>query len=573
MGRFLIWLSGAPRQTLDEGPTERSTYVGIGASILITASMAAVSLTFALVTALNVESWLAIPFAIAWGLAILSLDRLFMVSLSRKYTLRAQLLRAAPRVLLALLLGFVISTPFVLQIFRPEIEHEITILHTQAENVFLAEVRNSQLQQEITRDQKQVNALTAEASGGEPPAQNSQLQNTLNQLNQAKSAEANDYKQLQCQLYGGSAGGLPCQATGNGPLARADQQRYENDVAQVNQLTDTVSSEQAKNKVKAEAQLPAAQKVLQAAQKEEAQAESTFTTQNEKNWGLLIRLRALAVLTSYDSTLNAARWLLYLFFVLIFCMPVIIKVMLNLGPENNAREEQIARQRLRSAEDDLANALSGLKPTSQKSIDGKKPNEPNGRGSPNEAAELTDDGSALTDALLSLAPSQLTAREDRLALSALWELTHSRLDLYHHIATGQARRSFLTAQGAIISGFALLIGFAILSVRAHSTAASITIAGLGAVSAALAGYIGRTFVRSQESAAAHLRAYFDQPLEFSRFLAVERLLSAQKELSNDQRISLLVTVVNAMVSPAAPISSDKQVGRRQRHSEPSSSRG
>jgi hypothetical protein len=30
----------------------------------------------------------------------------------------------------------------------------------------------------------------------------------------------------------------------------------------------------------------------------------------------------------------------------------------------------------------------------------------------------------------------------------LWEVTHSRLDLYHQIATGQARRSFLAAQAA-----------------------------------------------------------------------------------------------------------------------------
>ncbi|MFG2723673.1 hypothetical protein [Streptomyces canus] len=38
------------------------------------------------------------------------------------------------------------------------------------------------------------------------------------------------------------------------------------------------------------------------------------------------------------------------------------------------------------------------------------------------------------------------------------------------------------------------------------------------------GQLGRTFVESQETASGHLRAYFDQPLMFSRFLAAERLL-------------------------------------------------
>ena len=147
---------------------------------------------------------------------------------------------------------------------------------------------------------------------------------------------------------------------------------------------------------------------------------------------------------------------------------------------------------------------------------------------------LNNEQLALARILASIEPGQLAQREDKLALSALWEVTHSRLDLYHQIATGQARRSFFTAQASIIAGFVLLVTFALLSVRAQTTASAITTAGLGAVSAALAGYIGRTFVRSQESAAAHLRAYFDQPLEFSKFLAAERLLSTQEKLSDDR---------------------------------------
>jgi hypothetical protein len=139
------------------------------------------------------------------------------------------------------------------------------------------------------------------------------------------------------------------------------------------------------------------------------------------------------------------------------------------------------------------------------------------------------------------------ATDDMLALAVLWTVTNARLNQYHRIATGQARRSFTTAQAAIVFGFLLLIGFAILSFRTHSATASITIAALGAVAAALAGYISRTFIRSQETAARYLRAYFDQPLEFSRYLAAERLLSSQPETKSEERDALLRIIIEAMV--------------------------
>ena len=127
--------------------------------------------------------------------------------------------------------------------------------------------------------------------------------------------------------------------------------------------------------------------------------------------------------------------------------------------------------------------------------------------------------------MMEVQQSQIT-QQDRLALPALWEITHSRIDLYHEIATTQARKSFRNAQIAMATGFVLLLVFALLAIRSSSMTASIVTGALGATAAGLAGYIGRTFVRSQESAAGHLRAYFDQPLEFSRYLAAERLLTA-----------------------------------------------
>ncbi|MFE3370034.1 hypothetical protein ACFXOK_10565 [Streptomyces sp. NPDC059173] len=148
-------------------------------------------------------------------------------------------------------------------------------------------------------------------------------------------------------------------------------------------------------------------------------------------------------------------------------------------------------------------------------------------------------------------PDDATHRRSLLELAALWEATHARLDLYHQIATGQAKTSFRNAQVAMGAGFFLLILFACIALWASTTAVAIVAGGLGAVAAALAGYVAKTFVRSQESAATHLRSYFDQPLELSRYLAAERLV-ADGDLTQEQRGEILSALVQAMVAGPQP---------------------
>ncbi|MFI5739141.1 hypothetical protein ACIA9I_12300 [Streptomyces anulatus] len=148
-------------------------------------------------------------------------------------------------------------------------------------------------------------------------------------------------------------------------------------------------------------------------------------------------------------------------------------------------------------------------------------------------------------------PAADTGRRGTLGLPELWEATHARLDLYHQIATGQAKTSFRNAQVAMGTGFLLLVLFAGIALWASTTAVAIVAGGLGAVSAALAGYVAKTFIRSQEAAATHLRSYFDQPLELSRYLAAERLV-ADGDLTQEQRGEILSALVQAMVAGPQP---------------------
>ncbi|MER6027640.1 hypothetical protein [Streptomyces sp. NPDC001851] len=206
-----------------------------------------------------------------------------------------------------------------------------------------------------------------------------------------------------------------------------------------------------------------------------------------------------------------------------------------LGLSRSRRERSYdwePRVRLRVAEDRLAEALRQPAP----------PPRPAQRTGP-------DDEHPPDQGRQDHASSRSTS--DRLGLSNLWDVTHARLDLYHRIATGQASKSFRNAQIAMGSGFVLLIGFTVLAIVARSPTASVVAGALGVTSAGLAGYVSRTFVRSQENAASHLRAYFDQPLEFSRFLAAERLI-ADAGLSAEQRAEILAGLVRAMVASGLP---------------------
>lgn len=192
-----------------------------------------------------------------------------------------------------------------------------------------------------------------------------------------------------------------------------------------------------------------------------------------------------------------------------------------------ADNEAQARQRVRQAEDKLSSELRGWDLIAA------------------QVEQAVNDEDIIE--LARMAP-ETERRDDRLTLAALWDVTHGRMDLYHQIVTGQARNSFRTAQAAMGVGFVLLVVFAVLAAEAKTTTAAISAGGLGAVGAAFAAYIGKTFIRSQESAASHLRAYFDQPLELSRYLAAERLLADAKELTAKQRTAILSTLVQSIAT-------------------------
>jgi hypothetical protein len=148
-----------------------------------------------------------------------------------------------------------------------------------------------------------------------------------------------------------------------------------------------------------------------------------------------------------------------------------------------------------------------------------------------------------------------------LELERLWVATQQRLDYYHQIATFQAETSFRNAQAAMIAGFLLVTISAVAATLARSTLGGVVAGILGGTGAAMAAYIGRTFVRAQETASEHLRSYFVQPLEISRVLAAVHLLD---DVPAQQRQVTLTTIAQGIArlhgSDSSPQSDETAVG-------------
>jgi len=349
---FLIAISGARPEVLERCPTERIKFQSLGWAILITCCMAIVSMWFALTSAMGFNPVLSFPVALLWGLIIMGIDRWLVTSMPLDG--KRRFLIAAPRLALAILLGSLISTPIVLRIFESEINNQISIIKASNAAAFDASQQKSAVQATITSWQDSVNNLqeVIDSNGAQAinPATDPTVVGLTSQLKAEQATAATDYKQWQCQLYGGC--GAP---KGNGPLAQASQKRYDDDEAEIGTLNSEIqareatlrttnASSQADRLAQAKAALPNAQAQLTTAQNEENSLTSSFDSTNSASNGLLIRLKALDQLSSGSATLEMARILLFLLFLTIEVLPVTVKLLQPQGNYEKILRREIANE-------------------------------------------------------------------------------------------------------------------------------------------------------------------------------------------------------------------------------------
>jgi hypothetical protein len=352
--RLVLALSGADTEILEYVPSERTRFESLGWAILITSCMAMISMWFALSSALSVNGIIAIPVAVFWGFVIMGIDRWLITSMpidgSRKFAM------AVPRVLLAVLLGTLISTPLVLRIFQSEINAQMAVMQESSYGSFLDSPQSKQVNQQVTTYGNELNQLETVVNSkgvrtGNTAADpqlvryNAELTQLQGQLNHWTSLKNTYYAQYNCQLYGGSA----CPKAGAGPVYKASHANYvqasaqvtsytnqvaqvQNDIKQRNQeLNSTSTASQQQRYEEAKQQLPLVQSEYTAVVQRRDQFQTAFYAQNQASHGILRRLEALSQLSDGNFTVTAARFLLFLLFLVIECLPVTVKLLQKPG--------------------------------------------------------------------------------------------------------------------------------------------------------------------------------------------------------------------------------------------------
>ncbi|MGC4023481.1 MAG: DUF4407 domain-containing protein [Cyclobacteriaceae bacterium] len=160
---FFLFASGADLQTLEQCPSEKSKYIGIGGTVFFTGLFAAMAAGYALYTVFD-NYFISIALGLIWGIIIFNLDRFIVSSMRKEERVWRELLSALPRILLAIIISLVIAKPLELKIFSKEIEPELIVMEQQtyaaqeAQAKMRFEPTNNQLKKEIqvlhTRNRK-----------------------------------------------------------------------------------------------------------------------------------------------------------------------------------------------------------------------------------------------------------------------------------------------------------------------------------------------------------------------------------------------------------------------------------
>ncbi|ABM16744.1 DUF4407 domain-containing protein [Mycolicibacterium vanbaalenii] len=321
----LVALAGGRPEVLAVVPGARTKFVAMGAVVLATAALAALSAGFAANMALNATLPVAVTIGVLWGVVILLIDRALVVGMGNQPALGRNLAMAAPRVVLALILGTVISTPLTLHIFHPEIDTEIKTIQREEADDFNKRLKADDRFIVIPSLEQQVadaKARVVSDGGADPVVKDKQA---------AYDAAYAEYLRLQqsaqCELDGtcGTGRAGVAEAYRNAQAA-ADRQRAVADAARNERDAAAAAS-----KGQAEKDLADTEEQLDELVRQRDQLQAEFDARNTDNSGLLIRLDALHRIGERDALLGWAHLLLWAMFTCIELLPVLIKLLMNMG--------------------------------------------------------------------------------------------------------------------------------------------------------------------------------------------------------------------------------------------------
>jgi hypothetical protein len=337
LNRALYYSAGVDVQLLKHCPNyDRVKLQGIGGTVMATALLAFISGSYAFYTVFGPNSvdkpdelslvWMLVScfFGLVWSAVIYNLDR-FIVSTTghgdgTDNVTFGEILRALPRMLMAVLIGFVLSKPLEIRIMKTEIDAALKI--EQQEEA-------KKLQGKVKADHELV-ANNIRSSKDELTKQKEKKAQELDALRQEVVKSEKDYKDEMDGKAGKRAGGKGEVADAKKALLDQNKASLEEGSAR---LMPEVNELQARIKDK-ELEIDAANKKLDADMKDADE-------QAKKLNGLVKRIEIAHKISP------TASWFLTAMLIFIEISPLFFKMMLTLSSIDYLTENQKRLARIR----------------------------------------------------------------------------------------------------------------------------------------------------------------------------------------------------------------------------------
>jgi Domain of unknown function (DUF4407) len=361
-GRWLRSLIGVDESLLDRVWEERARYTCLGAIVLGTAIMAALSMLDALDQIFGPIWPVLLLVALFWGAFICGIDRWLIASTHGARSGRWRIF--VPRIFLALLFGVIIATPLMLTVFGSEV---------------VSQAQNDQSKALLTYESqlKQCNPLPGQPAADTAAAQSPDCaefhvpvsdpaigadqeiaseQSQRNRLNGTINADNNEIASLDT-IARDECNGVPGQGlsgiVGVGPNCKRDREKADSfaSASDVAQLQSDVTS--LDSKIAAQTLTAGQQTQRYATSIAQAISGLVATKKNDEGRiGLLNRIEALGELAATHFVIAAATVLLGIFIITVDCLPVLSKMM-----SGTTRYDNILELRLRIAERMVAESM------------------------------------------------------------------------------------------------------------------------------------------------------------------------------------------------------------------------
>lgn len=361
INRFFWWCAGANIEVVEKCPTDHAKYFGVGGTIVFTALMASFAGGYAFFTAFkSVIS--SLFFGAFWGLLIFNLDRYIVSTIGKgdgtqKIT-KEEWKIAAPRLLMAILLGFVISTPLELKIFETEIQTIVERLKIE-EGEKLKEgdktfnqtlIEKKSLKSKLENEELQlINSKTqlTENAG----AYYEERRNELRKDSKLKETELSSVQSRVNKLHSSYIRAISDSLSSNITQSRKSKRNVQigirNKLRKEKETIDNQIIELIQNK--GEAIKTERDKIDNLLNSKRSEIDALVITINElentkrikdknidnkiKNYdGFAAHLEAMNRLTTEKSSIFWAKWLITLLFIFIEVAPVLFKLMAESGP-------------------------------------------------------------------------------------------------------------------------------------------------------------------------------------------------------------------------------------------------